>query len=132
MVANGGEGDPTIRASSSDVTLLPEDHYMGDHGPGTAVAFELPEGPATLISLSPVDHNNGWVLVGAEGRILDSKHHAMEGPNGMFRFDSGEVAQAYARWCEAGATHHAAVLPGHQGEVLRQTAAMLRITYTAV
>lgn len=132
LVANGGEGDITIRAASSGVTLLPEDHYMGDHGPGTAVAFELSEGPATLISLSPLDHSDGWVLVGAEGRILDSKHHAMEGPNGMFRFDSGQVAEAYARWCEAGATHHAAVLPGHQGDVLRRTAGMLRMTYTAV
>ena len=132
LVANGGEGDLTIRAASSDVTLLPEDHYMGDHGPGTAVAFELPAGPATLISLSPLDHSDGWVLVGAEGQILDSKHHAMEGPNGMFRFDSGGVAEAYARWCEAGATHHAAVLPGRHGDVLRLTAGMLRITYTAV
>ena len=132
LVANGGEGDPTIRGASTGVTLLPEDHYLGDHGPGTAVAFALPRGPATLISLTPIDHDNGWVLVGAEGRILDSKHHAMEGPNGMFRFDSGEVAGAYARWCEAGATHHAAVLPGHQGEVLRRTAEMLRITYEAV
>ena len=132
LVANGGEGDPTIRASSTGVTLLPEDHYMGDHGPGTAVAFELPRGPATLISLTPIDHSNRWVLVGAEGRILDSKHHGMEGPNGMFRFDSGDVAGAYARWCEAGATHHAAVLPGHQGDVLRRTAEMLRIDYVAV
>lgn len=132
LVANGGEGDPTIRASSTGVTLLPEDHYMGDHGPGTAVAFELPRGPATLISLTPIDHSNRWVLVGAEGRILDSKHHGMEGPNGMFRFDSGDVAGAYARWCEAGATHHAAVLPGHQGDVLHRTAEMLRIDYVAV
>ena len=132
LVANGGEGDLSIRAPSSGVRLLPEDHYMGDHGPGTAVAFELPEGPATLISLTPVNHTGGWVLVGAEGRILDSKHHAMEGPNGMFRFDSGDVAGAYARWCEAGATHHAGLLPGHHGNVLSRTAEILEITYTSV
>ena len=132
LVANGGEGDPTIRAESSTVRLLPEDHYMGDHGPGTAVAFELPRGPATLISLTPINRTGGWVLVGAEGHILDSKHHAMEGPNAMFRFDSGHVARAYARWCEAGATHHAGLLPGHHGDVLHRTADILGISYAAV
>ena len=132
LLANGGEGDLSIRARSSTVRLLPEDHYMGNHGPGTAVAFELPEGPATLISLTPINQTGGWVLVGAEGRILDSKHHAMEGPNAMFRFDSGNVADAYARWCVAGATHHAGVLPGHHGNVLSGTAEILGITYAAV
>lgn len=132
LVANGGEGDLSIRAPSSTVRLLPEDHYLGDKGPGTAVAFELPEGPATLISLTSVNHTGGWVLVGAEGRIIGSKHHAMEGPNGMFRFGSGNVAAAYARWCEAGATHHAALLPGHHGDVLSRTAEMLGITYLSV
>ena len=131
LLANGGEGDLTIRAPTSTVRLLPENHYMGDHGPGTAVAFALPEGPATLISLTPVNHTGGWVLVGAEGRILDSKHHAMEGPNAMFRFDLGKVADAYARWCEADATHHAGVLPGHHGGVLQRTAEILGITYAA-
>ena len=132
LLANGGEGDPTIRAGSSSGRLLPEDHYMGDHGPGTAVAFELLEGPATLISLTPIDHTGGWMLVGAEGRILDSKHHAMEGPDAMFRFDSGDVAGAYARWCKAGATHHAGLLPGHHGNVLQRTAEILGIEYAAV
>ena len=102
---------------------------MGDRGPGVATAFELPEGPATLISLTPLHHTGGWVLVGAEGRIIGSKHHAMEGPNGMFRFDSGQVADAFARWCEAGATHHAGVLPGRHGDVLRRTAKILGIDY---
>ena len=132
LVANGGEGDLSSRSSMSEVRLLPEDHYMGEHGPGTAVAFALPEGPATLVSLTPVNHTGGWVLVGAEGRILDSKHHAMEGPNGIFRFDSGNVASAYASWCEAGATHHAGLLPGHHGNVLSRTAEILGIDYVAV
>ena len=132
LVANGGEGDISIRPPSSTVRLLPEDHYMGDHGPGVATAFELPEGPATLISLTPLHHTGGWVLVGAEGRIIGSKHHAMEGPNGMFRFDSGQVADAFARWCEAGATHHAGVLPGRHGDVLRRTAEILGIGYAPV
>jgi len=131
LVANGGEGDLSIRPPSTPVRLLPEDHYLGDHGPGVATAFELPEGPATLISLTPL-HTGGWVLVGAEGRIIGSKHHDMEGPNGMFRFDSGGVADGFARWCEAGATHHAGVLPGRHGDALRNAADILGIAYAAV
>ena len=132
LVANGGEGDISIRPPSSAVRLLPEDHYLGDHGPGVATAFELPAGPATLVSLTPLHAGGGWVLVGAEGRIIGSKHHDMEGPNGMFRFDSGGVADGFARWCRAGATHHAGVLPGRCGEALRRTAEILGIDYAAV
>ena len=50
----------------------------------------------------------------------------------MFRFDSGNVGDAYARRCEAGATHHAGVLPGHHRDVLRRTADILGITYASV
>ena len=132
LVANGGEGDPTIRAAKSSVRLLPEHHYAGDRGPGTALAFELPEGPATLISLTPINTTGRWTLVGAEGAIVGSRHRAMEGPNGMFRFSSGAVADGFAGWCAAGATHHAAVLPGHRGEALQQASLLLDIDYAAV
>lgn len=132
LVANGGEGDLAIRDATSPVRLLPEDHYAGDRGPGTAVAFDLPEGPATLISLTPINRTGRWTLIGAEGGIVGSQHRAMEGPNGMFRFGSGSVADAFAGWCAAGATHHAALLPGHRGEALRQAARLLDIDYTAV
>ena len=76
LLANGGEGDLSIRARSSTVRLLPEDHYMGTHGPGTAVAFELPEGPATLISLTPINQTGGWAgrRRGPHPRLEASRH----------------------------------------------------------
>jgi L-arabinose isomerase len=119
LVANGGEGDLDARDIGRPVRLLPEEHYSGDHGAGTAVAFSLPVGPATLISLSPVEHaRGGWRLVAAEGEIVGSTHETMEGPNGMFRFSNGPVTDAFARWCGLGATHHAALLPGHHRDAL--------------
>jgi L-arabinose isomerase len=119
LVANGGEGDLDSRDPGRPVRLLPEEHYSGDHGAGTAVAFSLPIGAATLISLSPVAHaRGGWRLVAAEGEIVGSAHETMEGPNGMFRFTNGPVAEAYRRWCGLGATHHAALLAGHQRAAL--------------
>jgi hypothetical protein len=39
----------------------------------------------------------------------------MRGPNGMFRFDSGDVAEATSRWIASGATHHNALRPGQAG-----------------
>jgi len=68
-----------------------------------------------------------WVLVVAEGEILDSRHPTMDGPNGMFRFASGPVAEAFGRWCAAGATHHAVVLRGHRRTELQILADLLGI-----
>ncbi|MEQ8716849.1 MAG: hypothetical protein RIE08_04495 [Acidimicrobiales bacterium] len=127
MVANGGEGDFASREPRTGVTHLPEDHYAGEHGAGVASVFELARGPATLTSLSPAPTPGGWVLVAAEGEVLDSRHPTMEGPNGMFRFASGPVEDAYTRWCEAGATHHAAVLPGHRRPELETVTRLLGI-----
>lgn len=127
MVANGGEGDLTSREPGTTVTHLPEDHYAGERGAGVASVFEPARGPATLVSLSPAPTRGGWVLVAAEGEVLDSRHPTMEGPNAMFRFSSGPVTAAYTRWCEAGATHHAAVLPGHRSDELEAVARLLGI-----
>lgn len=133
LVANGGEGDFNARDRTRPVSLLTEDHYMGDRGPGTAVAFSLPVGEATLISLSSLDAaKGGWRLVVAEGEIIGSQHPEMEGPNGMFRFSHGSVQGAFQRWSMAGATHHAALIPGAQGYSLRGASALLGIEFYSV
>lgn len=133
LVANGGEGDFSGRAPGSTVRLLPENHYRGDNGPGVAVAFELPLGPATLVSLTPASGAaGGWILVVAEGEVVGSRHHRMEGPNAMFRFSSAPVAKAYQRWCQAGATHHAVLLPGSRHGDLSAVADLLGIQLAAV
>ena len=36
----------------------------------------------------------------------------MRGPNGMFRFDSGDAVRAADAWIASGATHHNALAPG--------------------
>lgn len=133
LVANGGEGDWTYRDPSVRGRLLPEDHYRGQHGPGVAVAWPVQTGPATLISLTPDGGPQGeWKLVSAEGQVLDSRHDAMEGPNAMFRFDGLRVADGFARWCGAGATHHAALLPNHQSKALNIVAELLGLEHASV
>ena len=114
LLANGGESDVSMADPTRPITLLPEDHYMGVRGAGTAIVFSLPTGPATLLSMSPVaGAEGGWALVVGEGEIIGSKHESIEGPNGMFRFSSGPAPQAFQRFCNAGATHHSVLTPGH-------------------
>lgn len=110
LLAAGGEGDPAWADPSGRVTLEANDHYPGERGAGTSVAFGLRQGPATLLSLSP--GRGGWVLAWATGEIVESRYAHMRGPNGMFRFDSGPAPEAASRWLASGATHHNALAPG--------------------
>ena len=119
LLANGGEGDVSMADPSRPITLLPEEHYMGQAGPGTAIVFSLPTGSASLLSMSPIEGaEGGWALVVGEGEIIGSEHQAIEGPNAMFRFGSGPASEAFQRFCDAGATHHSVLVPGHHREVL--------------
>ncbi len=110
LIAAGGEGDPAWANPPGRVVLEANDHYPGERGHGTSVAFALRPGPATLLSLSPAD--DGWVLAWAPGEIVETRYADMRGPNGMFRFDSGPAGEAISRWIASGATHHNALAPG--------------------
>jgi L-arabinose isomerase len=110
LVAAGGEGDPAWADPPGSVRLEANDHYPGERGAATSVAFALRPGPATLLSLSP--DASGWVLAWAPGQVVETRYQDMRGPNGMFRFDSGPGPEALARWIISGATHHNALAPG--------------------
>jgi L-arabinose isomerase len=110
LIAAGGEGDPAWAAPPDAVRLEVNDHYPGERGEATSVAFGLRRGPATLLSLSPT--RDGWVLAWAPGEVVETRYANMRGPNGMFRFDSGAGPDALSRWIVSGATHHNALAPG--------------------
>jgi L-arabinose isomerase len=110
LLAAGGEGDPAWASPTNAVRLEANDHYPGTNGAGTSLAFALPTGPATLMSLSPA--GDGWVLAWATGEVEETRYRNMRGPNGMFRFDSGPSGEMAAGWIASGATHHNAVAPG--------------------
>jgi L-arabinose isomerase len=110
LVAAGGEGDPAWADPPGSVFLEANDHYPGERGEGTSVAFSLRRGPATLLSMSPA--LGGWVMAWATGEIVETRYRNMRGPNGMFRFDSAAGGEALERWIASGATHHNALAPG--------------------
>lgn len=126
LFANGGEGD--TRCAGGPAQLLEEDHYLGEEGAGVAVKFEILNGPATLLSLSPAPHaQGGWVLVAAEGAVRGAGYPELEGPHGRFQFDSLRVEEGFGAWLQAGATHHAALVPGHHRLALQTCADQLGI-----
>lgn len=108
LVAAGGEGDPGW--ADGPVQLEANDHYPGNRGQGSSVAFALRQGPATLLSASPVDV--GWNVAWATGEIVETRSRRMRGPNGMLRMDSGDATDVVSRWISSGATHHNALAPG--------------------
>lgn len=110
LVAAGGEGDPAWAEPSGRVRLEANDHYPGERGEGTSVAFSLRPGPATLLSLSPT--SDGWILAWGPGEVVETRYRDMRGPNAMFCFDSGPGQEALSRWIVSGATHHNALTPG--------------------
>lgn len=110
LLAAGGEGDPAWADAGHPIVVEPNEHYPGDHGAGASIAFRLEPGPATALSLSPVEET--WRLAWATGEIVEARYDAMGGPNGMFRFDSGSAFEAGARWIASGATHHNALAGG--------------------
>jgi len=115
LIANGGEGDFTINNTSPNLRILPEDHYMGERGPGVAVQFDIEEMEATLISISPtlINNKNEWRIILAEGVTSKSAHQDMEGPNTMFKFKTKTAKKGFEEWALLGATHHAVLMPGH-------------------
>lgn len=110
LLAAGGEGDYTWSRPSTVPHLQPNGHYPGAVGEGASLSFEVDQVPATILSLSPLDH--GWRLSWATGEIVDSRYPRMGGPNAMFRFDSGHVKDAGTAWIDSGATHHHALADG--------------------
>lgn len=127
LFANGGEGD-LAAAVDGTCHVLPQGHYPGHNGTGAAVAFDVPSGPATLMSLTPLDRQpSSWRLVMAGGHVVGAGHTGLRAPNARFRFEQAPVAQAYEGWCAAGATHHAVLLDGDRRALLRATANLLSI-----
>lgn len=125
LLAAGGEGDYTWRRGGTSPRVEPNHHYPGDVGEGASLSFEVDPAPATVMSLSPVEH--GWQLTWATGEIVESRYPRMGGPNGMFRFDSGHARNAATAWIGSGATHHHALARGRLDHEIPLLAAALGI-----
>jgi L-arabinose isomerase len=109
VVASSGEHDlglaPGIRAR-----LIANAWFAHDPHCGVCACFTAPAGPATLLAFAQLDER--FRFIAAEGEFTGNGWPAVGTANAAFRFGNGQAADAWVRWCYAGAGHHASASPG--------------------
>jgi hypothetical protein len=91
-------------------------------GRRTTVVTTLADDEASCQGLERTPMGDSWVLDWATGEVVD-----LRVPNGMFRFDSGDVIDATTCWIASGATHHNALGLGRLDLEMPAIADALRI-----
>ena len=114
LLANGGEGDFTAAAGPTDI--IGNENFTGLHGRGASIGMRMAPGPATILSFTPVDAARAYRMVTAEGELLPLSSPRLGVFHGAFRFCGLSAAVGFESWCDAGATHHLALMPGHWNE----------------
>jgi L-arabinose isomerase len=109
VLASSGEHDlelvPGVRPR-----LITNGWFRADPHCGACACFTVPAGPATLVAFNQLEL--GFRLIAAEGEFTGNGWPGVGTANGAFRFSNGGAVEAWARWCRAGATHHAAASAG--------------------
>jgi L-arabinose isomerase len=112
VVASSGEHDLQL-APGVRPRLIANGWYAHDPCTGACACFTAPRGPATLVGVAQLD--GGFRLIAAEGEFTGKGWPGVGTANAAFRFEGDAAAESWARWCGAGATHHAAASPGLLG-----------------
>lgn len=125
LVAAGGEGDPSW-ADNARVEVVLNQYYPGMAGAGAGLRFALTPGAATLISMTPT--TSGWRLIWGLGEITGRSFPSLDGPNGMFRFQTQPGRIAAEQWIAAGPTHHPSLARRHLDLELDVVARLAQLT----
>jgi L-arabinose isomerase len=125
LVAAGGEGDPSW-ADNARVEVVLNQYYPGMAGAGAGLRFALQPGAATLISMTP--SASGWRLIWGLGEITGRSFARLDGPNGMFRFQTQPGRIAAEQWIAAGPTHHPSLARRHLDLELEVVAKLAQLT----
>ena len=104
ILANSGEYDRRL-CGDADITIVPNVWYEQDPITAPCPLFSIPAGPASLVGF--VFAPNPRFVV-AEGEFTGRQSPNTGVPNAGFRFSSGPVGSAWARWAQAGVVHHSA------------------------
>lgn len=127
-MANTGESDCRLADPAHPVCVIASQGHSGQFLPGASIFHHLRPGPATIVGFSPnLLAPKGWAIVWAEGETIGTEHTTCRVPNGLFRLASGRPEDAFSRWCQGGAPHHASLSSGHLGRRLQAVAEMLGI-----
>ena len=128
ILANSGEHDLRLSGGLRP-DLVPNVWY--EHDPLTApcARFSIPFGPASLVGFVYAPEPR---FVVAEGFFTGRQSPATGVTNAGFRFNSGPVREAWARWCQAGVLHHSAATNAHVANDIEVVARHLGATFWQV
>jgi L-arabinose isomerase len=129
VVASSGEHDLEL-APGVRPRLIANGWYEHDPCTGVCACFTAPPGPATLVGFTQLDR--GFRLIAAEGEFTGRGWPGVGTANAAFRFAGRPATEAWARWCAAGVTHHAAASPGLLGAGVEAIARFLGIEAVSV
>jgi L-arabinose isomerase len=134
VIANSGEHDLAWLAPGETPRLRRNGWFCGkDAYCGVCAVFEPPPGPATLVGFTPhPDARGGFRYVVARGRLTTRRFPETGTVNGAFRFESGSVEEAWARWAATGVNHHSSATPGDISAAVEGVARLLGVEAVVV
>jgi L-arabinose isomerase len=128
ILANSGEHDARLCGGSAP-SLVENVWYRNDPITAPCVRFTIPAGPASLVGFVFAPDAR---LVVAEGAFTGRAAPDTGTPHAGFRFATGTVAEAWARWCQAGVVHHSAATDAHVADDLAGVARHLGVELVRV
>lgn len=133
LCANTGEGDFGWSDEPRACRIYASGTDSGRVAPGCSVRQELRSGPATMIGFTPrADAKGGFSIIAMEGQVEEPPQVKLSVTSAWFRADTSPMRHAFARWAEAGATHHGALSPGRQAARLQLLARFLGIGFERI
>ncbi len=134
LCANTGEGDyGWSDRDAGSCKIFTSGTDSGRNAPGCSVRQSLRPGPATMIGFTPrAGATGGFVLIAMEGEVEDPPQVQLSVSSAWFRADTRPMRKAFARWAEAGATHHGSLSPGRQARKLELLARFLGIGFERI
>jgi L-arabinose isomerase len=134
VIANSGEHDLAWSASGERPRLRRNGWFCGvDPHCGVCAVLEPAAGPATLVGFTPHPRAlGGFRYVIARGELTARRFPGTGTSNGAFRFATGPVEDAWARWAATGVNHHASATPGDLSDAVAGVARHLGIEAVVV
>ncbi len=111
VVANTGETDLGLLGPAQLPTLAANPWFGGTQR-SLCSRFSVAQGPATLVGFAQLDGPPGHRFIVASGRFTDSAFPSTGTTNAGFAFQGADGAEAWRRWCLAGANHHGVLTAG--------------------
>ena len=126
----GHDGPGHIAISNEKPILRGLSLYHGKRGCGVSVEFKVRTGPISILGMTQTAEGT-LKMIAAEGESIPGPILRIGNTNSRLKFPLGP-AEFVNRWCTEGPTHHCALGIGHQGELIRKAALLLRLPLTTV